>query len=240
MAALIYWKEASSYDISFLKIVFWQLIVWLPWSIMTPIFIKKISKEREQSNFQKYSFLTFSILIPILIHWCWFALYSSYFSPFLGTEGCRYGVFRYFFIFWSLIDFAFLITLTAYYTGSGRNSDTITTNVSSTVQVKRGNKKVFLKSESIYWVSAEGYYINIHSDQGSFLLRRSLKDILNSLSESSFIQIHRSAIINTNHLSELKQSSNQKIIAVMKDGKSHPVSRTYVKSLKEFLKTNSI
>ncbi len=240
MSILIYWKEDSSREqINFLKVVFWQLMVWIPWIIFTPFLGRFISRKSIYSGMLKHLYYALYFISPILIHWGWFVFYSNFFSPYRFVKSSRFGVFPYFFIFWSLIDILFLVTTAVYYINYQRRQDLLISE-STTIQVKRGNKKVLLKNENIYWISAEGYYINIHTDKGDFLLRRTMKDILASLPKSSYIQIHRSAIINILHLTELQQSSNNKIVVVMKDGKSHSVSRSYIKSLKEILKKNSI
>ena len=108
------------------------------------------------------------------------------------------------------------------------------------IQVKRGTKKVFLNSDAIYWISADGYYINIYSNQGKFLLRRTLKSMLEHLPNNQFVKIHRSAIININYLLELKQAPNKGLLAQIEGGYSHSVSRTYIKNLKELLRNNSV
>jgi DNA-binding LytR/AlgR family response regulator len=202
------------------------------------VFFYAYNKIITAKKINKYIHLTIGIGW-IATHYSWFFYYSSHFSPYLGAPDENYGVFRYFFIFWILIDILFLMTISVYFKFYN-NKSAILSPLESTIQVKRGNKKVFLKIDSIYWISADGYYINIHSNQGQFLLRRALKDIFESLPKSNFIKIHRSAIININYLQELQQAPNKKLSVQMQDGNSHAVSKTHAKNLKDILKSTSV
>jgi|GEM_PF-963841 len=239
MAGLIYWKEVSSRDdIIFFKVIFWQLIIWIPWYFSVPL-MKYILKLIDKYKSVKKSLALISAFIFIVsLHGLWFFFYSSLFSPYLGMANECFGVFPYFFIFWTLIDFILLFALHSQLSSSkDKNEDSINKIVS--IQVKRGNKKMILKSDSVLWISADGYYICLYTEEGQFLLRRTLKDLIKSLPETTFIKIHRSAIINIDYLSELQKSKNGGIIVLMKDGRTHPVSRTYIKPLKNTLKNLS-
>ncbi|WP_411030006.1 LytR/AlgR family response regulator transcription factor [Spongiimicrobium sp. 3-5] len=240
MAALIYWKEDSFRNhVYFIEVLFWQIMIWLPWYFFIPIVEKGLKKVIAKNGFLRYASIVVFFIVLIALHWAWFVFYSSFLSPYIDAPQSRYGVFQYFFIFWTLIDFVLLMAISAYFTLYKTKSETATI-ASTTIQVKRGNKKILLKFDSVYWISAEGYYALLYSDQGQFLLRRSLKDLIETLPNPQFIRIHRSAIININHLNEVQQSSKNGINAIMKDGKSHPVSRTYIKDLREVLKNTSI
>jgi len=240
MATLIYLRESSSRNnIIFIKVVFWQLMLWLPWVFALNLIKKSIKIINKKEGVLKYVLILLFFILPLSIHWIWFAAYSSLYSPYIGVHNEGYGVFPYFFIFWSLIDFMLLLFIFTYFIFYKKELKPVLEKV-TTIQVKRGNKKVFLKGDDIFWISAEGYYIMLYTTHGQFLLRRSLKDIFLSLPRSQFIKIHRSAIINILHLNELQQPPNKGISVLMKDGNSHPVSRTHVKSLKEALNNLSI
>jgi len=236
MASLIYWKEASlRNEIYFFEVVFWQLMIWVPWVLFVPILRKTILKINARTGIAKNMFLLIYFLVPVVVHWSWFVAYSSYFSPYLAAPSSRFGVFSYFFIFWGLIDLILLVSISVYFVLYKKDSSKLEEKPTS-IQVVRGNKKVLLKNDTIYWISANGYYINLHTNQGQFLLRRRLKDIFDTLPKSDFVQIHRSAIVNIHHITELHQPSGAGISVQMKDGKSHSVSRAHVKNLKEILK----
>ena len=73
----------------------------------------------------------------------------------------------------------------------------------------------------ILFISAEHVYLRIHlKDKKSLVIRNSIKWILDQLPESIFIQVHRSYIVNLQHVREW--NSNELII----DEKIIPISRT--------------
>lgn len=238
MAGLIYWREISVRDsTNFLSVLFWQVVIWLPWIFFVPILRKTFGRKAFKFNVPGYVVQGIVCLLIIAVHWFWFAGYSSYFSPYLGAPIENYGVFPYFFIFWSLIDLMIIVILAIYFKQVRMETDS---RIEFTLQVKRGPKKVLLRTDDIYWISADGYYVNIHSSVGNFLLRRTLKDLSQSLPQTTFIRIHRSAVINRDHLLELKQLPNRRLEVIMRDGDTHPVSRNYIASLKSSIKDRSL
>jgi hypothetical protein len=237
LAGLIYWREISSRDrTNFPAVFLWQAVIWSPWLFYAHLLIRTFKNKPTKNRLRRnliHSAIFFFIMIS---HWLWFAGYSSYFSPYLGAPIENYGVFPYFFIFWSLFDLMAIVILAIYFNRSSADQG----SAEIALEVKRGKKKVLLRTVDIFWISADGYYLNVHSSSGKFLLRRTLKDISQSLPKTNFIRIHRSALINRDHLLELKQLPNRRLEVRMRNGDTHPVSRKYLKSLKIAIKERSI
>ncbi len=107
LGLLIYWREATvRKQINLFYVLIWQLGIWIPWFPGFKILGRIIEKSK---NFE------FGILVTICfcilwvgLHFAWFFYLSSTFSPYLDLPGSRFGVYRYFFIFWTLIDFALI------------------------------------------------------------------------------------------------------------------------------------
>jgi len=99
--------------------------------------------------------------------------------------------------------------------------------------IKLGNKTQFVKSDSIKYISASGYYAEIYTTEKKHLLRESLSNLISILDKNYFIRIHRSTIINTAYVLELINSSYGEIDIKMKDNKIFRISKSYKK---EFLK----
>ena len=99
MAAAIYLKQQSvTPDIAFWKVLLWQLVLWLPLVLILPIFQWVLSKYSSAGTRILFAFLA------IGLHYLWFAGMSSLISPYLDYPRTRYGVYPFFFIFWTLID----------------------------------------------------------------------------------------------------------------------------------------
>ena len=106
-----------------------------------------------------------------------------------------------------------------------------------TFPIKLGNKVTFIKALDVKYITASGYYAEIHTTAKKYLLRESLKNLINDLGPMVFIRVHRSTILNTEFIEELLTSSYGEVDVKMKDGKVFRVSKSYKK---EFLQKMGI
>jgi len=79
---------------------------------------------------------------------------------------------------------------------------------------------------------AEGNYVLLEGQSGSYLIRESITTIAEKLESCGFIRIHRSVLVNTSFVEEIEPWSTGEYIVRMKGGKEYTVSRTYKKNLK--------
>lgn len=100
-----------------------------------------------------------------------------------------------------------------------------------TLPIRQSGKICFIEMEAIRYIEASGYYIEIYSSEKKFLLRESLANMEQRLQGRQFIRIHRSTIINTAFLSQIRQIGFGDVEAHMKDGKVFRVSKTYKEEL---------
>jgi len=84
-----------------------------------------------------------------------------------------------------------------------------------TLTVKIGDKILLIKLDSIIYIEAEEKYVFLHTADG----KKHLTDFtINSLEEKlpeNFTRIHRSYIINTDHIKEIRKSFNGAFVFVM-------------------------
>ena len=100
------------------------------------------------------------------------------------------------------------------------------------IPVKQGNKTVLLDPAQILYILASGYYAEIFSEGKKYVLRESLSNLEAVLDETVFCRIHRSTIININHLKEIVHSDYSEIDAKMADDKLLHISKS---NKKDFL-----
>ncbi|MEO0575673.1 MAG: LytTR family DNA-binding domain-containing protein [Pseudomonadota bacterium] len=81
--------------------------------------------------------------------------------------------------------------------------------------------------ERIHRIGANGNYVDIYHEDGMHLLRASLKQVLSSLPEGEFIQVHRSYAVRHRMISEIKHSDNERSVAVMINGDTVPVGKSF-------------
>lgn len=97
------------------------------------------------------------------------------------------------------------------------------------IYVKDGDYNVELATENINYIESDGNYLLFYTDEKIYKCRSSIKNILNELSNSNFVQTHRAYIVNKN---KIKKFSNKN---VMIKNNLIPVSENYLEILKQFL-----
>jgi two-component system LytT family response regulator len=69
--------------------------------------------------------------------------------------------------------------------------------------VKDGEKETLLQAEKIEWVEAAAYYCCLHSNGRRYMLRETITDLSNKLDPKRFVRVHRSSIVNLDHIREI-------------------------------------
>jgi two-component system LytT family response regulator len=81
-------------------------------------------------------------------------------------------------------------------------------------------------------VQAEGNYVLLQREAGSHLLRESISVMADKLRPYGFIRIHRSVLVNSAFVREIRPWSTGEYGLLLKSGKEYTVTRTYKKNLK--------
>ncbi len=235
LAGLIFWREYDLRDeVALYKVVLWQLAIWTPW-ILGFMVLDRGLRKTQQSKYR--SPLLFALCAGLVaLHFGWFFLISSNFSPYIGQYGCRFGVFRYFFVFWTFID----IVLLWFVVDKLGDDGTADTDIPLRLELTRGNNTYFCEPAQIHYLTSENYYTKLFTSEGVFMMRKPLKYFQNVLPQDIFKKIHRSTIINVNQVSELARSGDYKLDVIMKDGARRRVSRNFVKEVTHFFKTQTL
>jgi len=84
--------------------------------------------------------------------------------------------------------------------------------------------EIVIDADEIDWIEADDYYAVIHVRQESHLIRESLASLEQRLDSSRFIRVHRSAIVNLNHVRELRNEKGETLL-MLSNGVRIPVSR---------------
>jgi two-component system, LytTR family, response regulator len=93
--------------------------------------------------------------------------------------------------------------------------------------VKSSGRVFFVRTEEIDWVEASGNYVKIHTKNDAHLLRESMKNMEGKLDPKTFVRIHRSAIVNIDHIKELEPWFHGEYIVIMRDGTRLTASRVF-------------
>jgi two-component system, LytTR family, response regulator len=104
--------------------------------------------------------------------------------------------------------------------------------VSSKIAIKNNGRILFIEPRDLAVVQAEGNYVLLQQESGSYLLRESISTIAEKLKPYGFVRIHRSVLVNASCVRELRPCSTGEYELRLKDGKEFTVTRTYKKNLR--------
>lgn len=106
---------------------------------------------------------------------------------------------------------------------------------SERILVKSGSRIIFLRKGLIEWVEAQGDYVKFHVGKESHILRETMMAAAEALDPNRFVRIHRSRIVNLDHVREIRPLWGGDYSVLMRDGTELTMSRTYRASLQAAL-----
>jgi len=76
--------------------------------------------------------------------------------------------------------------------------------------VPNGSKDSLVPVDEIEWIEAADYYCCLHIGARNLMLRETIKELAHTLNPKQFIRVHRSAIVNIDHVREiLREGRNE-------------------------------
>jgi two-component system LytT family response regulator len=103
------------------------------------------------------------------------------------------------------------------------------------VVVKTGTKIKVIPTEKIIYIEAQDDYVMIYAEEGKHLKEKTMKYFESHLDNTQFIRIHRSYIVNVNHIAQLEHFSKDSYVVILKNGTKLKVSDSGYKNLKSRL-----
>jgi two-component system LytT family response regulator len=101
--------------------------------------------------------------------------------------------------------------------------------------VQTGSRIQIVLAEDIEWIGAAGDYVELHVSGHSHLLRETMAALEQKLDPARFLRIHRSRIVQTGSILELRSIENREFTVRLSDGSEHRSSRTYADRLERWL-----
>lgn len=102
------------------------------------------------------------------------------------------------------------------------------------ITVKNGNDIDIIDVTEVMFLKAEGDYVSIVTERGSYLKEQTMKYFAQALPQDRFIRIHRSYIINSRYLQSIERYGEYQMV-LMSCGEKIRISATGYKLLKERL-----
>jgi two-component system LytT family response regulator len=101
--------------------------------------------------------------------------------------------------------------------------------------VKRRGEIIFIKASQIDWIQAEGNYSRLHAGDASFLLRESMQSLDETLDDTTFVRVHRSAIVNLDRVQKIVAGTEAAYAIVLHGGATVPLGPSFRSRLEELL-----
>jgi two-component system, LytTR family, response regulator len=100
------------------------------------------------------------------------------------------------------------------------------------IAIKAKGRILFIDPSEIIVVEAQGNYVLLQKQSGSYLLRESISTVAETLKPYGFIRIHRSVLVNVSFVEEIQPWSTGEYVLRIRGGKEFTVTRTFKRNLK--------
>ena len=107
----------------------------------------------------------------------------------------------------------------------------------SQLPVKTGTKTELIDVDDILLFQAEGAYVQITTEEKTWLITTPIYELESSLDPSKFSRVHRSAIVQLNAIKSIQSLVNGDYLLLLKNGKEIRGSRTYRQKIKKLIET---
>ena len=98
---------------------------------------------------------------------------------------------------------------------------------STRLLVPDGERLQLIDATSVEWVEADDNYVHVHTARRSYLLRRTLQDLLLQLGAQQFVRIHKSAAVNLSAIASLTPLFKGDYEVELRNGRALRLSRRY-------------
>ncbi len=103
------------------------------------------------------------------------------------------------------------------------------------IAVKSGSKIHVVMVPEIYYLQADGDYVQIFSVNGKYLKEQTMKYFEEHLPENQFVRVHRSIIVNVEMISRIELYEKQSQLLTLKNGQQIKTSPAGYKALRMVL-----
>jgi two-component system LytT family response regulator len=106
--------------------------------------------------------------------------------------------------------------------------------------VQTGPRIQIVLADDVEWIGAAGDYVELHVRGRTHLLRETMAAMEQRLDPAKFLRIHRSRIVQTGNILELRSMENREFTVRISDGSEHRSSRTYADRLEQWLASGRV
>ncbi len=96
-----------------------------------------------------------------------------------------------------------------------------------------GGRLIFLEPHDVLWIEANDNYVVFHTATQRHTVRMTMNKLQSMLRPSIFVRIHRSTIVNIEHVRELRPLAHGDYSVVLRNGIELTLTRSYRRHVKE-------
>lgn len=101
----------------------------------------------------------------------------------------------------------------------------------SRIAVRQSEKTIYVETRQIEWIESCGNYVVLHVGRAGHIVRQTMKEIERSIDPQMFRRVHRTVIVNIDHMRELHSRGQGEYEIVLVSGGRVKVSRRYRQNL---------
>ncbi|HEX8849753.1 MAG TPA: LytTR family DNA-binding domain-containing protein [Gemmatimonadaceae bacterium] len=99
------------------------------------------------------------------------------------------------------------------------------------ITVRVDERILFVRTEDVEWFEGARNYVRVHVGPQVYRIRMSLRALEEVLDPDRFRRIHRSIIVNLDHVREIQPWFSGDYVALLRDRRQLRVSRTFAQEL---------
>ncbi len=99
-------------------------------------------------------------------------------------------------------------------------------SIAERFMVRKGERTVLVPVSDVRWLQSDGNYVELHTAQGTHVMRETLAHVEERLDPARYVRIHRRVIVAIDFIRELQPWFGGDQVLILKDGAKLRVSRT--------------
>jgi hypothetical protein len=219
----------------FFQVWLWQAASWLPWFVLTPTLTLAVRAGRIGGHRIGLAQHVAASLLVAGLSTAWFSAVSSQISPFLDAPDTRFGVFRWFFVFWAFASFLGYWAIVGFVAmawppateapvtppptqGPPSSAGPAAPPAPHRLVLESGGATHVVGARDIDWIEAQDYYAVVHAGERAIWVKRSLDDLSAELEPAGFLRVHRSTLVNLDRLERIEKDERGQPVVVLRGG----------------------
>jgi two-component system LytT family response regulator len=101
--------------------------------------------------------------------------------------------------------------------------------------VRSAGKTRFVDLDDVLWIQAAENYVQLHTATSRHLVHATMQSLLERLDPEAFVRIHRSAIVNVRHVSQIETAGQGDYVLTLVNGASIQSGRMYGEIIRKWV-----